>query len=89
MLSTIKGNAASQTNRRSILNLNQSKSIMNQPNNERNQKPTQKKIPLRVPPIVEFKDLTNSEDPIVMIRLEDGSIYRLQKTKFGKLLLSK
>ena len=62
---------------------------MNQPNNERNQKPTQKKIPLRVPPIVEFKDLTNSEDPIVMIRLEDGSIYRLQKTKFGKLLLSK
>ena len=89
MLSTIKGNAASQTNRRSILNLNQSKSIMNQPNNERNQKPTQKKIPLRVPPIVEFKDLTNGEDPVVMIRLEDGSIYRLQKTKFGKLLLSK
>ena len=62
---------------------------MNQSNNEPNQKSSQGKVPLRVPPIVEFKDLTNGEDPVVMIRLEDGSIYRLQKTKFGKLLLSK
>jgi len=28
-------------------------------------------------------------DSVVIIRLEDGSLYRLQKTKFGKLLLSK
>ena len=62
---------------------------MNQPSSEHNQKSPQEKVPLRVPPIVEFKDLTNGEDPVVMIRLEDGSIYRLQKTKFGKLLLSK
>ena len=62
---------------------------MNQPNNERNQKPLQEKVPLQVPPIIDFKDLINGKDPVVMIRLEDGSIYRLQKTKFGKLLLSK
>ena len=49
----------------------------------------QEKTPVQLPPMVDFKDLTNGEDSVVLIRLEDGSIYRLQKTRFGKLLLSK
>lgn len=46
-------------------------------------------VTARLPPVVEFKDLTKGQDSVVIIRLEDGSLYRLQKTKFGKLLLSK
>ena len=57
--------------------------------NEALSKAMQDKIQAQLPPVIDFKDLTNGKDPVVLIRLEDGSIYRLQKTKFGKLLLSK
>lgn len=42
-----------------------------------------------IPTIVDFKALTGGKGNEVWIRLEDGLIYRLQKTKHGKLLLSK
>lgn len=42
-----------------------------------------------IPTIVDFKTLTDGKGNEVWIRLEDGLIYRLQKTKHGKLLLSK
>ena len=50
---------------------------------------TREQVSARLPRVVEFSDLTNGQDQVVIIRLEDGSTYRLQKTKFGKLLLSK
>lgn len=42
-----------------------------------------------IPTIVDFNALTGGKGNEVWIRLEDGLIYRLQKTKHGKLLLSK
>jgi len=61
--------------------------------NSKNDKPLrdlkQEDISARLPRVVDFSDLTNGQDQVVIIRLEDGSTYRLQKTKFGKLLLSK
>ncbi|MEL7499771.1 MAG: hemin uptake protein HemP [Planctomycetota bacterium] len=41
------------------------------------------------PPILDFNELTKGNGQEVWIRLDNENIYRLQKTKHGKLLLSK